>query len=283
MLFERTAVIGIGMIGGSFALAARQAGLVGRVVGVARTERTLRQARDLALADETTTDPLAAVQAADLVYLAAPVAAICELLGRIAGALPAGCVLTDAGSTKRQIVARAREVLPSHCTFIGGHPMAGSEQAGPAAARADLFRGCSYFLTPDSNADPDDLDPVRELIRGIGAQPIVLDAETHDRLLAATSHLPHLVAAALCGTVGGRAADLARYSGRGLRDTTRIALGPEEVWRDILLSNADNLRTVLDDLDRWLEDFRSALQAGDGDRLLSLLRSARAVRERLVE
>jgi len=271
------------MIGGSFALAAKRKGLVGAVVGVARTERTLSEARNLAAADETTTDPAVAVADADLVYLAAPVRAIRRVLRDIADAVPEGCIITDAGSTKREIVAEAAGALPSHCTFIGGHPMAGSEKGGVAAARADLFEGCSYFLTPDAQTDPETLRTALELVKGLGAEPLVTDADTHDEFVAATSHLPHVVAAALCATLEPRGDDLARFSGTGLRDSTRVALGPDEVWRDILLSNADNLCAVLGDFRGRLDEFESALQAGDAERISRLLRLARETRERLVD
>lgn len=282
MLFERAAVIGIGMIGGSFALAARERGLVGTVVGVARTERTLSQARSLGAADETTTDPVVAVSGADLVYLAAPVGVIPALLCAIAPAVAEGCLLTDAGSTKREIMAAAAH-LPPHCTFVGGHPLAGSEQAGIAAARPGLFRGCSYFLTPDPQANPDALGLLRRLVEGLGGRSVLIDADAHDRLMAATSHLPHMIAAALCATLADLEGDLARLAGPGLRDTTRIALGSPELWRDILLSNADNLQTALEELRRALDQFQSALEAGEGDALSALLQRARAVRQRLVD
>jgi len=283
VLFERAAVIGIGMIGGSFALAAKQQGLVGSVVGVARTERTLSEALNLGAADETSTDPMFAVKDAHLVYLAAPVRAIEKLLRDIAGAVPETCVITDAGSTKREIVAAAADALPSHCTFIGGHPMTGSEQAGIAAARPDLFRDCSYFLTPGSDAPPHDLRRLRQLVEGIGAQPVLTGPEAHDRLLAATSHLPHMLAAALCATLADFEGDLHSFFGPGLRDTTRIALGSPELWRDILLSNADNVRVRLADLRRALDEFERALKAHDAAQLSALLDRAREVRKRLVD
>ncbi len=281
MLFERCAVIGIGMIGGSFALAAKREGLVGTVVDMARTESTLRQARDLSAADETTSDAAAAVEGADLVYLAAPVGAIPTLLRTIANTVPEGCLVTDAGSTKREIVAAAAD-LPAHCAFIGGHPMAGSEQAGIGAADPDLFRGCSYFLTPDAQTNADALALLRRLVEGLGAEPIIIDADEHDRVMAATSHLPHMLAAALCATLADFEGNLARVSGPGLRDSTRVALGPEDLWRDILLSNADNVTARLAELRRMLDEFEGALRAGDGDKLVALLRAARRLRERLV-
>jgi prephenate dehydrogenase len=282
LLFERATVIGIGMMGGSFALAAKQGGLVGSIVGVARTEPTLRQARRLGAADETTTDPVAAVSGAELVYLAAPVGAIPGLLRTIAPAVPEGCLLTDAGSTKRHIMAAAADLRP-HCTFVGGHPLAGSEQAGVAAARPDLFRGCSYFLTPDPGGKPDALGLLRRLVEGLGAKPVLIDADAHDRLMAATSHLPHMLAAALCATLADAEGDLAPFAGPGLRDTTRIALGSPELWRDILLTNADNVRNSLAELRRTLDDFERALRVSDPQRLSSLLEGAREFRKRLVE
>lgn len=279
MLFERAAVIGIGLIGGSFALATRRRGLVREVIGVARRRETLDAAMAVGAVDEVTTDPIAAVAAADLIYLATPVRAIPALLETIGPHLREGCVVTDGGSTKRRIV-EAGDRLPARAGFVGGHPMAGSEQSGPGAARDDLFEGTVYFLTPTEATPAGVVACMTELVEALGARPVLLDAARHDRLLAATSHLPHLAAAALCGAVAG-VPELEVYAGSGLRDTTRVAGGPAEVWRDILLSNADQVLAALDGLSGALDEYRAALSAGDGARLTELLAAAREVRERM--
>ena len=279
MLFQRAAVIGIGLIGGSFALAARQRGLVGHVTGVARTRTTLDAALRLGAADDATSDAVAAVAGADLVYLATPVRAIPPLLQTLAPALTDGCLVTDAGSTKREVVRAAAE-LPGGVHFIGGHPLAGSEQSGVAAARADLFEGASYFITPGPEADEAAVRRLSRLVEGIGACPVVIEPELHDHLLAATSHLPHVVAAAVCAALADTP-NLSRFAGSGVRDTTRIAAGPADVWRDILLSNADEVRAALARLMQSLAEYDVALAQADGDRLVELLELARGVRGRM--
>lgn len=284
MLFPRAAVIGIGLIGGSFALAAKHAGLVGKVVGVALSPSTREGALAVRAADEVSADPQAAVADADLVYLATPVESICALLTILGPSLKPGALITDAGSTKVQIMAAAAH-LPPEVTFIGGHPLAGSEQAGIAAARADLFAGCNYFLTPRPDTAEEAVARMEELVRGLPARPVVVTPELHDYLLAMTSHLPHLLAWALC--TAARRVDspeaLAPFTGGAWRDTTRIAASPEEVWADILLSNAENLAAAAGELTTGLQAFLQAIDQGDRPALLKLLRQARETHRRMTE
>lgn len=279
-MFERAAIIGIGLIGGSFALAGREAGVLGEVVGVARSERTLLEAVHVGAADSSTADATEAVRGADLVYIATPVAAIARVLRQIAPALEPGCIVTDAGSTKRGVMEAAR-ALPDSVSFVGGHPMAGSEQAGVSAARPHLFHGRTYLLTPSAGAH-EALERMRAVVYAIGARPVVVDAQTHDRLLARTSHLPHVVAAALCSALG-ETCDEPDFIGDGLRDTTRIAAGPAEVWREILLTNADEVVAALAEFSREIDRYRSALEDGDEDALTALLDDGRRRREGMAE
>jgi len=274
------AVVGIGLIGGSFALAGRQAGVLGEVVGVARSERTMLEALHVGAADRTTADPAEAVRDADLIFIATPVAAIPDVFARIAPALPDGCVVTDAGSTKRAILDAAA-ALPAHVDFVGGHPMAGSERAGVMAARANLFRGRTWLLTP-GDASGDAVERLRATIDAIGARVVVVGADDHDRIVARTSHLPHLVAAALAGALGECCSE-DDFIGNGLRDTTRIAVGSAEVWREILLTNADDVLAALAEFTAEVERYRDALVSGDAVALTALLEAARACRERMGE
>lgn len=280
MVFERVTVIGIGLIGGSFALAGREAGVLGEVVGVARSERTLLEAVHVGAADRTTPDAVEAVRGADLVYIATPVATIASVLSHIAPALEAGCVVTDAGSTKRAIM-RAAETLPDSVDFIGGHPMAGSERAGVWEARPHLFHGRTYLLTPAPGAD-EALGRMREVVFAIGARPVVVDAEVHDELVARTSHLPHVVAAALANALGD-ACTARDFIGNGLRDTTRIAEGPVDVWREILMANADEVLEALDGFLGEAARYREALAARDEEQIARLLAEARECRRRMGE
>ncbi len=282
--YPRVAVIGIGLIGGSFALAGKRAGVLGHVTGVARSRATRDAALATGAADAVTDDPVAACRDADLVYLATPVGAIAEVMASIAASLPAGCTVTDAGSTKTRIVTAAGELLPGHVTFIGGHPMAGSEQSGIRAARADLFQESLYFLIPAPDTEPPVLDKLSRTIEAIGAVPITCDADKHDYMVAATSHLPHLTSAALAAAVAAAIGDDSQaslFAGKGYADTTRLAAGPTEVWRDILVANHDNILRCLDRLIGQLQRYRQALCDVDAQALADLLDEARRAREEL--
>ena len=286
MAYKRAAIIGIGLIGGSFALAAKRAGIVETVVGVARSDLALRAALEIGAADEVTTNPAEAVRGADLVYIAVPVGATGSIFGQIRDSLEPGALVTDAGSTKREVMQAAAELLPDHISFIGGHPMAGSEQSGVQAAQADLFQNAVYFLTPTEATSSDEMDRMQEVVRELGAIPNVQTADVHDRLAAATSHLPHLVSAALASTVAKLLADSPQaedFVGTGFSDTTRLAEGPPEVWRDIFLSNADNLGASVEELMAALQTLAAALREADPDACERLLTEARQARRRLTD
>ncbi len=284
MAVDRLAVIGIGLIGGSFALAAKERRLVRHVVGVARSQHTRDAALECGAADEVTDDAATAVRGADLVYISAPVGATEPIMRAIAPHLSSDTLVTDAGSTKVSVMAHANALLAGHCVFIGGHPVAGSEQSGPSAATADLFIDRTYILTSAPDTPADRLDWLRKFIAGIGARVIICDADQHDQLVAATSHLPHLLAAALSGALADlapRSGDLRLFSGTGLRDTTRVAGGPSDVWRDIFLDNRDNIRPPLEAFRARIDAFLQAMADADGDALCALLDEAREFREGL--
>lgn len=282
MLFRRVAVIGIGLIGGSFALAAKRAGVVERVTGVARSETTRRGALELGAADEVTADAAQAVAGADLVYLAAPVDSICTSLRALGPSLSPGALITDAGSVKRAIM-EAASALPGSVTFIGGHPMAGSEQKGISAARADLFEGSSYFLTTRSDSSPEDLERISALVSALGARPILVEAERHDRMVALSSHLPHLLSWALCGLLGylEDPHELAPFVAGAWRDMTRIAGSSPEMWAEIFRANRGNVVELLERLGEELDQLGTALQAAEETDLAERLERARQLRERI--
>lgn len=257
------AIVGVGLIGGSFALALRQAGFSGRIIGVS-SPATVAEALRRAVIDEAL--PLEeAAAASDLIFLAQPILRILETIRRLDAAVRPGALVTDAGSTKAEIVRCAREHL-RRARFLGGHPMAGKESRGVAEAEAGLFRGRTWVLTP---LEPSELEsaPAAELvgwIRRIGARPLVLDPEQHDRLVAFTSHLPQLVSTALAATLAGQShlGLLDQVAGPGLRDTTRLALSPFEIWRDILATNQEPVRQALAAFAETLDAIRKKL---DGD------------------
>lgn len=284
MIYPRVAVIGIGLIGGSFALAAKRAGAVGHVVGVARSQTTRQGALEVGAADEVTGDAAEAAAGADLVYVATPVGAMPSVFQQISRSLSARNLVTDAGSTKAEVVAAARDLLPAEVTFIGGHPLAGSEQTGPLAARADLFEGHSYFLTPEEGNNTDHLSGLVEIVKALGAYPVLTSAQRHDQVVAATSHLPHLAAAALTNAVGkavGEEEKVGDFVGPGFADTTRLAAGSPELWRDILVTNREYVAGTISVLVEQLQRFGEALSRSDADQLEKLLEEARRWREKL--
>lgn len=282
MIFRRAAVIGIGLIGGSFALAAKRAGVVEQVIGVGRSEATRRGALELGAADEVTVDAAHAVAGADLVYLAAPVDSICASLRALGPSLSPSTLVTDAGSAKVAIM-EAASALPGSVTFIGGHPMAGSEQKGIDAARADLFEGSSYFLTPAAGTGAEPLARLSELVSALGAKPILVEAERHDRMAALSSHLPHLLSYALCSLLSelDAPAELAPFVAGAWRDMTRIAGSSPEMWAEIFRANRGNVLELADRFGAELVAVRAALEAGDEAAVVGHLERAHLLRGRI--
>lgn len=283
-VFDKAVIVGAGLIGGSIGMALRRRELVRHVVAVARSDETLRAALARGAADSATRALTEAVAGADLVVLAAPVSLIVEHLGLIADAVSSACLVTDVGSVKAPIVASAEKALPYPGRFVGGHPLAGSERRGIAAARPELLEGATWILTPTAVTDEAALDRVEDLVARLGARSLLLSPREHDELLARTSHLPHLVAAALVNVVAARAkeqAETLEVIGQGLRDTTRIAAGDASLWADIVLANADALVAALDEMNAGIGRFAAALRAGNREELERLLADAQRAREEL--
>lgn len=254
---QAVAIVGVGLIGGSFALALRKAGFTGRILGVSSPE-TLRQAIGLGVIDEAASLEAAASQAS-LLYLAQPVSLIAETLGRLTACCRPGTLVTDAGSTKAAIMKAAEGLRNTQ--FLGGHPLAGKETRGVAAAEAGLFTGRTYAVTPrhpEELATPQAREFLTWLER-IGAQIVVTDADTHDRSLAFTSHLPQLASTALAALLAREPQLLRILSGPGLLDTTRLALSSFDIWRDILLTNRESVAVALSSYIEMLQRIQSQL------------------------
>lgn len=274
------AVVGVGLIGGSFAAALRRAGQVGRVLGVGRDPKSLERARELGLIDEAVSAAEAA-QRADLVMLAAPVGSLGGLLARMRAHLKPGIVLTDAGSTKAEVAQVARQALGERIgCFVPGHPIAGAERTGPGAADADLYRDRNVVLCPLPENTPQAIEQVRLAWQDCGARLLEMDAELHDRMLASVSHIPHFLAAVYMAQVAGEPDAERRLglAGSGFRDFTRIAAGSPEMWRDIFLSNRSAMQAELAAVRAVLDQAEQALAAGDGAALLDLLQRASRTR-----
>lgn len=276
-------VIGVGLIGGSFALALKRARVVKRVVGVGRTRRNLSAALKLKVIDEASQDPARAVRDADFVLIATPVGQMPAVMTAIAPHLPAHAVVTDAGSTKSDVVTAARRFLGAHLPrFVPGHPVAGTEKSGAPAALPELFRGKNVILTPQPESAAAAARLVRRAWEACGARVMQLNADEHDAILAAVSHLPHVVAYALVNMLARRrnAAQLFGLSAGGLRDTVRIAGSSPEMWADICLANREALLAALEDYENELEQMRAAIESADAAELWRMFAHARGARER---
>lgn len=257
--FHRIAIVGVGLIGGSIALAVRDRWPAARVVGVDR-RAVLAHALGSGAIDRGT-EHLGDIGDVDLVILAAPVRQNLEMLAQVAAHAGGSAVITDVGGTKRDIV-RASAALTVH-TFVGGHPIGGAERGGFGFARPDLFTGKPWIFTPAAGVPPEVLERLFDLARGTGAKPSTLDAATHDRLMAFLSHLPQLTVSALMAVVGAAVErEGLLLAGRGLVDTTRLASSPASVWRDVCASNADEIGRALDLLIERLTDLRDDLSQG---------------------
>ncbi|HJQ31840.1 MAG TPA: prephenate dehydrogenase/arogenate dehydrogenase family protein [Pyrinomonadaceae bacterium] len=264
-IWERATVVGCGLVGASFALALRRAGACARVAGWDTDASALEEALRLGAIEEVDAAfASGGVSASDLVYLATPVGHIVEFLRAGAPQVGPGAVLTDAGSTKVEICRAARAFEREGLRFVGGHPIAGSHLSGPAHARADLFEGAPYVLTPFEDGDALALVMLEETLRRIGARVHVTTAEEHDRALALVSHLPQLASGALAATVGASpdADALRTISGAGFRDMTRLAESSWAVWRDILATNSAEVADALDVFINRLSAVRDELRDG---------------------
>ena len=283
VLVRNLAVYGVGLIGGSFALALKEAGAVARVVGVGRSRANLEAAAAAGVIDAIAASDREAVADADLVLLAMPVGQMGEVMARIAPHLAPASVVTDAGSTKRDVVELARRhLVRSLSRFVPAHPIAGAEKSGATAARANLFRERHLLVTPQPETEPAALALVRAAWEICGMRVSTMDADTHDRVLACVSHLPHVLSYALVHELAERpnAEHLFSLAAGGFRDFTRIAGSSPEMWRDICISNRD---LILDELARYraeLDRLAAMLAAADGPALERTFAAARAARNR---
>ena len=281
---KRVALIGVGLIGGSFALALRRAGGATTLVGVDRDVQALERGTALGVIDTAAESVSEATQDADLVVVAVPVRAIGPVLHDVALALEPHATVTDVGSTKTEVVEIARGELRAHFPrFVPGHPIAGREASGVDAASAELFKGARVVLTPAAETAPDAIDLVRACWEAAGSRVATLSAADHDHIFAAVSHLPHLLSFALVSELAARSnsAELFGFAAGGFRDFTRIAASSPEMWRDIALQNREALLEELDRYGARLAVFRELVDKGDGPGLQRLMAEARASRQAL--
>lgn len=280
-------VIGVGLIGGSFARALRHAGCVEQITGVGRSRDNLDRARELGIIDHWTHDIGEAVRDADLIFVAVPMGSYDQVFGELAAAVPPSAIITDAGSTKQHAVEVAGRQLADPSRFVAAHPIAGTEQSGAEASFAELFEDRLCILTPTAVTDAGAVATVEALWKAAGSRVVSMDAASHDDFLASVSHLPHLAAFALVNAVrnqsGDDGLDPFRFAAGGFRDFTRIASSSPEMWRDIALANRDALAAKIDAFQSELAAMKSALANGDGEALLQAFAAAKKARDEWLE
>jgi cyclohexadieny/prephenate dehydrogenase len=286
-LFGRVALIGIGLIGSSLARALRRESPETKIVACARRPETLATVRRLDLADATTDDPARAAENADLVVIATPLSAYAEIGQRIGGVLKDGAILTDVGSVKEAVIRDLRPHVPAGVHLVPGHPVAGTEHSGPESGFAELFRDRWCILTPLPETPPDAVAEIRRMWERFGMRVVTMSADHHDKVLAMTSHLPHLIAYTIVGTATNLEeslkSEVIEFSASGFRDFTRIAASDPVMWRDIFLNNRE---AVLEIVQRFTEDLTAlqrAIRWGEGDKLQELFTRTRAIRRSIIE
>lgn len=286
-MFEKIALVGIGLIGSSLARVIRREGLARHVSISTRSAATLARAQELGLGDSYSTETAETVRDADLVIVSVPVGSSGAVAEEIAPALKPGAILTDVGSTKASVIAQMQPHVPAGVHFIPGHPLAGTEKSGPDAGFADLFENRWCIFTPLPDTDPVALEKLSEFWRRCGSNIDTMDPQHHDMTLAIVSHLPHIIAYNIVGTADDlqsvTKSEVIKYSASGFRDFTRLAASDPTMWRDVCLHNKD---AILEMLARFSEDLASlqrAIRWGDGDKLFDLFTRTRAVRRSIIE
>ncbi|NIR59181.1 MAG: prephenate dehydrogenase/arogenate dehydrogenase family protein [Gammaproteobacteria bacterium] len=286
MHIDRLCIVGVGLIGGSLARAARRAGVCGEIVGAGRHAGRLRRAFELGVIDAYDTDVAAAAHGADMIVVAVPLGATEAVLEALRASLAPEAVVTDVGSAKTAVVEAARRAFgAASARFVPGHPIAGTECSGVEASFAELFDGARVILTPSADTAPEAIERVQALWQTAGARVERMDAAHHDEVLAATSHLPHLLAFALVDSLSRREEhdEIFRYAAGGFRDFTRIASSDPVMWRDICLANREAVLAALGGFEADLQAVTRAVEAGDGPALEALFRRAKAARDRYLD
>ena len=286
-LFERVALIGMGLIGSSLARVIKRDSLARHIVASARTKRTMETALRLGIADSVAADAADAVRDADLVVICTPVGTYSEIARRIAPKLAPGAIVSDVGSVKTSVIAAVAPHLPEGVHFVPGHPIAGTENSGPESGFDTLFEGHWFLITPPPGTNPAAIERVAELWRRAGSKIEVMDPVHHDHVLAITSHVPHLIAYTIVGTATDLEdhlkSEVIKFSAAGFRDFTRIAASDPVMWRDVFLNNREAVLEMLGRLSEDLSGLQRAIRVGDGETLERLFSRAREIRRGVVE
>ncbi|TMM55485.1 prephenate/arogenate dehydrogenase family protein [Sulfitobacter sabulilitoris] len=286
-MYDRVALIGLGLIASSMFWAIKRAGLAGEVTGYARSAATRQTARDIGLCDRICDTAIQAVEGADLVVLCVPVGVMGAVAEEIAGALKPGATVTDVGSVKRDVIEQVAPHLPGDVHFIPGHPLAGTEHSGPTSGFAELFDNRWCLLVPVEGADRGAVAQLRAFWEGLGSNVEEMDPDHHDLVLAVTSHAPHLIAYTMVGVADDlrRVTDseVIKYSAAGFRDFTRIAASDPTMWRDVFLTNKEATLEILGRFTEELFALQRAIRTGDGDHLHAYFTRTRAIRRGIIE
>ncbi len=280
-MFEKIAIVGVGLIGGSLARVVKEKHLASTVVGLGRGSENLQKALELGVIDVMEYDLASGIRDADLVVLATPVGGLPTMMERIAPLVRPDAVVTDVGSVKAPVVHAAHSCFPKPVRFVGGHPVAGTEYSGVAASFATLFADRRCILTPTESSDPDAVQSVKTLWEAAGSEVVMMDVDTHDQIMGFVSHLPHVIAYALVHTVGRAepgGENLLPFTAGGFRDFTRIASSHPEMWRDICLENHDALMEDLDAFEDVFREFKELVSCRDGTGLEGRFQESRRIR-----
>jgi cyclohexadieny/prephenate dehydrogenase len=287
MIYDRVALVGLGLIAGSMGHAMKAAGLAREIVGHAKTAATRGTALEVGFVDRVADTAAEAVAGADLVVLCVPVGAMEAVASEIAPKLKPGATVTDVGSVKQAVIEAVGPHIPAGVHFVPGHPLAGTEHSGPRSGFATLFRNRWWLLTPAEGTDPAAVDRLRRLCEAMGANVDIMDAPHHDLVLAVTSHTPHLIAYTMVGVADDLArvtdAEVIRYSAAGFRDFTRIAASDPTMWRDVFLTNKDATLEILGRFTEELFALQRAIRQGDGAHLHDYFTRTRAIRRGIIE
>ncbi len=279
LFFNKVTIIGVGLIGASFALALKKRGLCSHITGCSRKENNLKKAVEMKIIDSFELDAARACSDSDLVTFATPVGSFLETAKKIKSSLKKGAIVTDVGSVKGKLVRDMEALMPEGVSFVGGHPIAGSDKTGIDTAAADLFSGARCILTPTQKTDKNALKKITGLWESFGSKVSTLDADEHDRIYAAVSHLPHIIAYAIVNTVADINSSYLGYAGNGFKDTTRIAASSPELWRDISLMNRENLLEFIEVFKKSLDGIISHLKNSESDAIEKEFEQAKPLRE----
>ena len=285
--FEKVCIVGLGLIGGSIGLAIKRSNISNQITGYARSNSTLERAIELGLVDSVKNNLQDAVNNSDLVILATPLSTFRELVEEMSPFLKKGCIITDTGSAKLTVIEDLKDILPNGVEFVPGHPIAGTEESGPDAGFAELFDNRWCILTPTEDNSSNAVDLVKDFWESIGSKVEIMDPMHHDKVLAITSHIPHLIAFNIVGTANNLAnvtkKEVVKYSAGGFRDFTRIAASDPKMWSDIFTYNSDAVLEMLDLFSNDLAKLKAAVIKKDSDLLFSNFEKTREVRKNIID